>query len=402
MRATRIDVCDVQCFLNHDCVSYNFGPSDTNDNSNICQLNNSTDRNRLKPKAMYTYVETENACKSTPCLNNGKCQYGFTDKTYRCLCSDGFEGELCEKDVDDCASVRCQNGGCCIDKVNGFNCSCQPGFNGSHCEIDVDECTSNPCLNNGTCVNRVNGFNCSCAPGFNGTYCDTAKKGSKSSVPGSSCEDILISGASEGDGEYWINPTDSGNLFTVFCDMSTDKGGWTLIGRFLMRDANSIQDATVNSESYREILPNYNSNYQFLLRNGFNQLKSDMGFTQIRFYCFKKKRGKVFHIMTNKDAKGTNAVKFFTTSDTMPQACDSFTRLPDDNSALANKCCDWGWQPTNRWGHPSNLNDKRLYTRPILWAYKRYFSFSGDNLSCDDNTDDLAMSIGDIWQIFVR
>ncbi len=51
-----------------------------------------------------------------------------------------------------------------------------------------------------------------------------AKKGSKSSVPGSSCEDILISGESEGDGEYWIDPADSGDPFTVFCDMKTDQG----------------------------------------------------------------------------------------------------------------------------------------------------------------------------------
>ena len=51
-----------------------------------------------------------------------------------------------------------------------------------------------------------------------------AKKGSKSSVPGSSCKDILISGEAQGDGEYWINPTASGDPFTVFCDMTTDQG----------------------------------------------------------------------------------------------------------------------------------------------------------------------------------
>ncbi|KAJ7382418.1 hypothetical protein OS493_035067, partial [Desmophyllum pertusum] len=90
-------------------------------------------------------------------------------------------------------------------------------------------------------------------------------------------------------------------------------------------------------DSYREMLPNYNSNNQFLLRNGFNQLKNDMGFTQIRFYCFKNETGRVFHIMTNKNTTRADVVKYFTESDTMPRACGSFTRLPDDNSSLAQK-----------------------------------------------------------------
>ena len=51
-----------------------------------------------------------------------------------------------------------------------------------------------------------------------------AKKGSKASVPGSSCKDIMISGDAQGDGEYWIDPTASGDPFTVFCDMTTDGG----------------------------------------------------------------------------------------------------------------------------------------------------------------------------------
>jgi len=43
-------------------------------------------------------------------------------------------------------------------------------------------------------------------------------------VPGSSCKDILISGDAEGDGEYWIDPTASGEPFRVLCDMVTDGG----------------------------------------------------------------------------------------------------------------------------------------------------------------------------------
>ncbi|KAL9987345.1 hypothetical protein ACROYT_G001635 [Oculina patagonica] len=229
-----------------------------------------------------------------------------------------------------------------------------------------------------------------------------AKKGSKSSVPGSSCEDILISGESEGDGEYWIDPADSGDPFTVFCDMTTDQGGWTLISRFRMNDANSLNDAGLNSDSYREVLPNYNTNKQYLKRNGFNQLKIDMGFTQIRFYCFKKERGRVFHIMTNKDTKGANVIKFFTDSDAMPEACGSFTRLPDDNSTLANNCGNWGYPNANKWGHEEKRTDRRLFFRPLMWHDQRYYTVVGDPLTCDDDLNGLGMSLGDTWKIFVR
>ena len=115
-----------------------------------------------------------------------------------------------------------------------------------------------------------------------------------------------------------------------------------------MKDLNSPQDPTVEPDSYREILSNHNSNKHYLLRHGFNQLKNHMGFTQIRFYCFKKKPGRVFLIMTSNDAKGGNVVKFFTESDTQPEACDSFTLLPDDNSTLARNCDMWGYSTTDR------------------------------------------------------
>ena len=50
------------------------------------------------------------------------------------------------------------------------------------------------------------------------------KKGSKPSVPGHSCKDIVKSGDSTGDGEYWIDPARSENPFKVYCDMTTDGG----------------------------------------------------------------------------------------------------------------------------------------------------------------------------------
>lgn len=162
------------------------------------------------------------------------------------------------------------------------------------------------------------------------------------------------------------------------------------------------------SDSYREILPSYNSKNKFLSRNGFNQLRNDMGFTQIRFYYFKKIVGRVLLIMTNRNAEGENAVRFFTDSDSdvRPRACNSFTRLPDDNSTLAQKCEKWGYFALNSWGHSRYSNEKRLYQRPLFWKRTNNESYfyrcigSDGPYQCDDET--AAMSLGDTWQIYVR
>ena len=36
-------------------------------------------------------------CVQNPCKNNATCQSGFTKKGYRCLCTAGFEGLICER-----------------------------------------------------------------------------------------------------------------------------------------------------------------------------------------------------------------------------------------------------------------------------------------------------------------
>ncbi|RMX49209.1 hypothetical protein pdam_00005835 [Pocillopora damicornis] len=39
--------------------------------------------------------DTLNPCSSSPCLNNGTCQIGFTSKGFRCVYVHGFVGENC-------------------------------------------------------------------------------------------------------------------------------------------------------------------------------------------------------------------------------------------------------------------------------------------------------------------
>lgn len=57
---------------------------------------------------------------------------------------------------------------------------------------------------------------------------DNGALGSTISCPGSSCQDILIDGSDQGDGLYWLDPNQDGlSIFSGWCDMTTDGGGWT-------------------------------------------------------------------------------------------------------------------------------------------------------------------------------
>ncbi len=55
---------------------------------------------------------------------------------------------------------------------------------------------------------------------------------------GKSCSEILSDGKSTGDGYYFIGEDDSDKI-EVYCDMSTNGGGWTLVTRLNTEDANT-------------------------------------------------------------------------------------------------------------------------------------------------------------------
>uniref|UniRef100_A0A8C4WJN1 Neurogenic locus notch homolog protein 1 n=1 Tax=Gopherus evgoodei TaxID=1825980 RepID=A0A8C4WJN1_9SAUR len=108
-------------------------------------------------------------CASTPCKNGAKCIDG--PNTYICECTEGFAGAHCEIDKNECDPDPCHYG-TCRDGVATFTCLCQPGYTGHLCEFNINECQSQPCKNGGTCQDRDNAYNCLCLKGTTGPNCE--------------------------------------------------------------------------------------------------------------------------------------------------------------------------------------------------------------------------------------
>uniref|UniRef100_A0A4W4H7B4 Neurogenic locus notch homolog protein 1 n=1 Tax=Electrophorus electricus TaxID=8005 RepID=A0A4W4H7B4_ELEEL len=118
-------------------------------------------------------TEDVNECDLMPnsCQNGGTCLN--TQGGYNCVCVNGWSGDDCSKNIDDCANAACHKGSTCHDRVASFFCECPPGRTGLLCHLD-DACISNPCQKGSNCdTNPVNGKAiCTCPLGYFGSACD--------------------------------------------------------------------------------------------------------------------------------------------------------------------------------------------------------------------------------------
>ncbi|KAL9957135.1 hypothetical protein ACROYT_G038737 [Oculina patagonica] len=228
-----------------------------------------------------------------------------------------------------------------------------------------------------------------CHPGYKGEYCEKP-------IPADSCKDIRDSGDSKGDGEYWIDPEKSGNPLKVFCDMTTDGGGWLLVSKLVIDNPSSPQLSV--ETTYRGI-SNYHNNKTFLTKSAMNELRTHLPFTQLRFHC-SKQQGRTFHVFTVANSTGEAVVQYFSgQTDVQPDACSSFVRMENDNSFLAKQCNKYD-DNTGKWG--GQRDEDRLYNHPtwVRGLYHWLLSPGDSRWECDDYA--VGVSSGDFWKVFVR
>ncbi|XP_078374692.1 uncharacterized protein LOC144658196 isoform X2 [Oculina patagonica] len=195
----RESACDARCFIEHNCVSFNVGSLDEDD-AYICELSDSD--HEMHPKALvrrhgFTYQPTENACLKSPCHPDLLCQNGFTDKGYRCIRNPQNPQELASSTPSQPESTAPPN--------------------------EFPSSTLSPPKSSAP----TNEFSSSTATPFH----ESPTSSSSSLTIASSATSYVIGDCSVAPKITGIYSIMNQGLqpFNVYCDQTTDGGGWTMV-----------------------------------------------------------------------------------------------------------------------------------------------------------------------------
>lgn len=127
-----------------------------------------------------------------PCENEGTCLNATENRfNYTCLCKRDFDGIRCQYHRRFCRSTTCWNNGMkcffsdryptlifsfhsgtCHEMNTTFKCQCAPGWTGVHCEKLINYCENITCENKGVCRPLLMDYRCEClGESFSGQHC---------------------------------------------------------------------------------------------------------------------------------------------------------------------------------------------------------------------------------------
>ncbi|XP_015764736.1 PREDICTED: uncharacterized protein LOC107343668 [Acropora digitifera] len=141
--------CRVKCFLEPDCVAYNYGKDyEGNLQCELCNkshLQLPSNHVMITPGFIFRPV-AENHCHSDPCREkNALCQVGFTEKRYRCVCQEGYQGTDCDEDNN---LHNCAPNMTCVNEHGSFFCKeCQDALGMENGEVLDEQITASSELN---------------------------------------------------------------------------------------------------------------------------------------------------------------------------------------------------------------------------------------------------------------
>ena len=132
------------------------------------------------------------------------------------------------------------------------------------------------------------------------------------------------------------------------------------------------------TNDFRQI-EEYKENKLALSTDGFRALGTKLSFKQLRFLCHKKIPGPTFDIATMTNSSGRQVIQYFANENQtiFPESCGSYYRLSDDNSKIASRCKEWGYESSKfgvgKWHHDDMPTNNRLLKVPAFLRYEAHW-----------------------------